>query len=204
MEGPFFEFCLSHGKDVMAVLKANNRALLEDAKGLFDQITPEVKRKDKRTIRYWDADGFTSSENISVPLRVLHTEETHTQRKRIAGQWKTQTETSSWYWATTLTTKRCPASILCKAGHHRWDIENDNFNTLGRDWAMNHCFKHDPAAIINFILTLFIAFVLLQSFYYRNIKGQMRRIFNTLISITSELHAALASGCVRIPYLTPP
>ena len=157
LEWPFFEFCLKHGKDVVAVLKGNNPALLEDARGVFDQITPRVKQEDKRTIRFWDAEGFTSSESIAVPLRVLHTEETETKRERVGGKWITKTQTSSWYWATTLDQKRCPAGVLHKAGHHRWDIENGTFNTLSRDWALNHCFKHDPSAIVIFILTLFIA-----------------------------------------------
>ena len=59
------------------------------------------------------------------------------------------------------------------------------------DWALNHCFKHDPTAIVNFVLTPFIAFVLVQSFYYRNLKPQMRGLFGTLISITDELYASL-------------
>ena len=194
LEGPFFTYCLNHGKDVVAVLKGNNPALLEDARGLFDPMTPLVKRYDKRILRVWDAGGFTSSENISVPLRVLHTEETESRRQRLADQWGTTTHTSSWYWATTLSKTRCPMAVLHKAGHDRWDIENKDFNTLGRDWALNHCFKHDPVAIVNFILTLFIAFVLLQSFFRRNLKPQCRRIFSTLIRIGDELHGELTAA----------
>ena len=204
LEGPFFRYCLNHGKDVLAVLKGNNPALLEDARAVFDEMTPQVKHRDKGTIRFWDSEGFTSSENISAPLRVLHTEETEAKRKRIGGQWVTTTETSSWYWATTLPKTRCPTSVLWKAGHHRWDIENGNFNTLRRDWALNHCFKHDPVAIVNFILTLFIAFVLLQSFYHRNLKPQLRYIFNTLIRIADELHADLTRGNLHAPWRPPP
>lgn len=201
LEGPLFGFCLKHGKDVVAVLKNNNPALLEDARAVFEHITPVVKDRHSATVRFWDAEGFTASENIAVPLRVLHTEETKTKRQRIAGQWQTATETSCWYWATTLPKARCPTGVLWKAAHHRWDIENDNFNTLSRDWGLNHCFKHDPVAIVNFILTLFIAFVLIQAFYHRNLKPQLRFIFNTLIGIADQLHAALAAGTLSVPWL---
>jgi len=35
LQSPFLNFCLQRGKHVIAVLKANNSSLLEDAKGLF-------------------------------------------------------------------------------------------------------------------------------------------------------------------------
>lgn len=66
--------------------------------------------------------------------------------------------------------------LLWRAAHSRWDIENDDFNALGMHWALNHCSKHDPQAILNFVLTLFVVFVLLQSFYRRNLKPA-RRVF---------------------------
>jgi hypothetical protein len=194
LEGPFFKFCLDHNKDVLAVLKNNNPALLEDAKAIFSEVKPVVRHKDKRSIRLWDCEGFGACENFPVPLRIIHTRETETPRSRIAGRWENFEDTSCWYWATTLSKSRCPSFVARQAGHHRWDIENDLFNTLVNQFSLNHCFKHDPVAILNFILTLFIAFVLIQSFYQRNLKPQLRRIFNTLISLADELHASLAAA----------
>lgn len=199
LEGPLFDFCRDHGKDVVAVLKENNPALLADARAIFAMQTPVVVHEGRRTIQVWDTEGFRSSETIAVPLRVLHTEETETKRERIAGQWVTTTKTSRWFWATTLSQRRCPSTVLRQAGHGRWDIENDNFNTLRRDGALNHCFKHDAVAIVNFLLTLFIAFVLVQAFYFRNLKAPVRRIFSTLIAITDELHAELAAAKTHPP-----
>lgn len=132
-----------------------------------------------------------NADTINVPLRILHTKETYHKRQRIAGEWIEKDQEQSWWWATTIPEKQLSTPHLWKAGHQRWDIENCNFNTLGRDWALNHCFRHDPIAIVNFVLTLFIAFVLVQSFYYRNLKQSMRGLFRTLISITEELYAGL-------------
>jgi hypothetical protein len=81
------------------------------------------------------------------------------------------------------------------------DIENKNFNSLGRHWALNHCFKHEPTAIVNFILTLFIAFVLVQSFYRRNLKPQVRALFGTLVAIADELYVSLCVGRARTALL---
>jgi hypothetical protein len=190
MEGPFFNFCIDRGKHIIAVLKGNNKSLLEDAQGLFSDSEPEIWNKEHCSIKYWHAEGF-QTETIDVPLRILHTEETHHKRQRIAGEWIEKEQTQSWWWATTIPEKQLSTPYLWQAGHRRWDIENCNFNTLGRDWALNHCFKHNPTAIVNFVLTLFIAFVLTQSFYYRNLKAPMRILFGTLISITEELYAGL-------------
>ena len=61
---------------------------------------------------------------------------------------------------------------------------------LYNNYLGNSPFKHDPTAIVNFILTLFIAFVLLQSFYLRNLKPQ-RRIHLTLMGLSDELHVSV-------------
>jgi hypothetical protein len=53
---------------------------------------------------------------------------------------------------------------------------------------------------VNFILTLFIAFVLLQSFYLRNLKPP-RRIHLTLIGLASELHLGLTFMKTHAPWL---
>ena len=191
MEGPFFNFCLERNKHIIAVLKGNNKSLLDDAKGLFSGIKPEIWNRDKCTIHHWHAEGF-QNDSIDAPLRILHTEETHYKRQRIGGEWIEKDQEQSWWWATTIPQKQLSTLHLWQAGHQRWDIENCNFNTLGRDWALNHCFRHDTTAIVNFVLTLFIAFVLVQSFYYRNLKQSMRDLFRTLISITEELYVSLS------------
>ena len=84
-------------------------------------------------------------------------------------------ETKSWYWATTLSPGQLSTRRLYAPAHNRWDIENDCFNTLSAHWGLDHCYKHDPAAIVNFTLTLFIVFVLLQCFWLRNLKLPRRR-----------------------------
>jgi len=203
MESPFFNFCLERGKDIIAVLKGNYRSLLEDAEGLFSDMEPKIWQIDRRTIKYWEAEGFNSAEAIKVPLRVLHTEENHLKRQRIAGQWAEIEETQSWWWATTISSKVLSTRQLWQAGHKRWDIENKNFNTLVNDWPLNHCFKHDPTAILNFVLTLFIAFILIQSFYHRNLKAALRGQFTTLISMAEELHGSLTKGDLRAPWREP-
>jgi hypothetical protein len=85
-------------------------------------------------------------------------------------------------------------------GHSRWEIENNLFHTLATYWYLDHCFRHEPTAILNFILTLFIAFVLVQSFYLGNLKPQ-RRADLALISVAAELSFGLTTMDAPAPWL---
>jgi len=90
--------------------------------------------------------------------------------------------------------------LFWKVGHSRWEIENDLFHTLSTYWALDHCFHHEPTAIVNFILTLFIAFVLLQSFYRGNLKPQRRKLLS-LIALARELHLGVVILETPAPWL---
>ncbi len=211
-EAPFINFCREHHKHLIMVVKGDHRLLLQDAQGLFSQRAADDQwTEGRRTVQYWDDEGFTSAEGVTEPLRVLHTEETEQRRERIAGPWKNTAQTSSWYWATTFSPRQLPARSFWRAGHWRWDIENGCFNTTSTHWGLDHVFKHEPTAIVNFVLTLFLAFVLLQCFWRRNLKPPFRDRF-TLIGLAAELYAALAGsqrrpGCwpanARGPQLAP-
>lgn len=192
MEGPFVNFCISRGKDVVIVLKNNYPSLIKDAQGLFDQVEPELWHIDGKEIQVWDADGFRT-DTIDVPLRVLHVVETYYEQVEKDGRTITRKVTKSWWWATTISSERLTTKNLWKLGHSRWQIENNIFNTLSRHWALNHCYKHDPVAMINFILMLFIAFTLAQCFYKRNLKPKMRKIINSLIALSNQFYAGLGA-----------
>ena len=197
---PFFNLCLGLGKEVITVLKDEDRVLFEDALGVFSLTAPQVWEEPNQKIRTWDAEGFTTAEGIQVPLRVLRTEELITRRHRDAEGWTQKKETHHWEWVTTLPAARLSTRLLWQIGHGRWEIENDLFHTLATYWSLDHCFRHEPTAILNFILTLFIAFVLLQSFYVGNLKPQ-RRAHLTLISVALELAFGLAAMDGTAPWL---
>jgi hypothetical protein len=197
LDAPFINFCRKHGKHAIVTIRGDHRLLLQDARGLFQQQTPGQWDEGNCRVQFWDVEGFTSCEGVEDPLRVLHTAETTRRRQRIARQWQETEETKSWYWATTLSQRQLPTRRLWRAGHGRWDIENDCFNTLCTHWGLDHCYKHDPTAVTNFTLTLFIVFVLLQCFWLRNLKPQ-RRLQLTLIALARELDRTLG-GC-RAPW----
>ena len=205
LEGPFFNLCLDHGKHVLAVLKENNPALLAEARALLqgppDWSGSQKDRRNQRQVRLWDQEGF-ASESIRDPLRMLRSEEHWTQRKRIAGQWVVEEKQSEWFWATTIPQEMIPARQLRQVGHERWSIENRVFNALG-DWGLDHCFHHDPVAIENFLLILFIAHALLSCFARRNLKGALATL--TLHDVARRLLIGLGALSLhwRAPWLPP-
>jgi hypothetical protein len=199
-EAPFLNFCIDPGKHIITVLKGERRVLFQDAQGLFSQMKPQTWKEPGQVIRAWDAEGFTSAEGVKVPLRVLHTEEIITRRHRQGHRWIEKTETHSWWWITTLPTSQMSTRLFWKIAHCRWEIENDLFHTLATYWSLDHCFHHEPTAIVNFILTLFIAFVLLQSFYRGNLKPQCRA-YLTLIGLARELYLGIATLETPAPWL---
>ncbi|HWT79220.1 MAG TPA: transposase [Candidatus Methylomirabilis sp.] len=193
-DAPFINFCLDHHKHALVVVKGDQRLLLQDAQGLFAQQPAQTWQDRQRTVQYWDAEGFTTCEGVKQPLRVVHTVEAVRRRERVARQWQEKEETSSWYWATTLSKRQLSTRRVWQAGHGRWDAENDCFNTLSMHWGLDHCFKHDPVAIVNFVLTLFLAYVLLQCFWQRNVKAPLRKKIGTLLGLAEELRRSLGAG----------
>jgi len=191
LEGPLFNLCLKHHKHILAVLKDNNPALLADAKGLMRGEPGLIHQEDKRLVRYWDEEGFTT-DSIQTPFRVLRAEETETKRERIADEWVEKVQTSTWFWATTIPQSLIPSRQLRYVGHDRWKIENRIFNALGEHWGLDHCFRHDPVAIPNFILILFIAHTLVQCFYRLNMKQPLRGRFS-LIAVARQILLGVAT-----------
>lgn len=191
LESRLFNQCLAHGKHVLAVLKANNPSLLEDAISLMRGPPHSVSQEGARLTRYWDEEGFTHG-SIERPLRVLRTEEVVSHRTRSADGWVRKEQPSTWMWATTISRSQISSALLCRIGHQRWQIENRTFNALSRDWGLDHSFRHHPLAMVNFILALFIAHTLLQCFYRLNMKEELRRCY-TAIAVAAQLqHGAEA------------
>ena len=160
----------------------------------IDMVKPELwKTKPGQSVRVWNADGFTSCEGVKVPMRVLRTEETTRKKVHDGLNWAEKTDINTFSWITDLPTSLIPSRLLWDIGHHRWDIEDDLFNVLVNHWAMDHSFHHHPVAIVNFLLIPFTAFVLVESFFKRNLKPQMRFKF-TLIALRDVIHAEIVSG----------
>ena len=182
----------AQGQHAVIVLKNNQPSLLRDAQGLFAFQPPSLSYTANAVrVHLWDAEGFTSLEGCHCPLRVVRCIETRTLRQRIAGQWTEKTEQTEWYWVTTLPQSEMSGPDIRRIGHARWQIENRGFNDLSTHWALDHCFKHHPQAIVAFLLTLAMAHLLMSSFFHFNLKECRRRTLTTLALARTLYHDLL-------------
>jgi hypothetical protein len=185
LEAPFFNLCRQHGKHVLAVLKENNPALLAEARALLQGPPDWSGEQDGRAVQLWDQEEF-KSDSIAQPLRIVRSRETGQRRRRIGKEWVLEAIDVEWFWATTIPQELIPARQLRQIGHERWSIENRIFNALGRHWSLNHCYRHEPEAIENFLLILFIAQTFVACFARRNLKPP-RRAYATLLDVARQI-----------------
>ncbi len=172
LEAPILKLILDTGRAAIVTLKQENRDLYQNVQGLFRSTPPhEVAREGGERLQYWDFSGLDSWEGLEgETVRVVRTIRTRRVRHRVKREWVVQEEIQDWTWAVFGLGPEVTALAIHRLGRGRWDIENCAFNEEDREFGLDHCFKHDPTAILNFILTLFVATVLTELFFTRNVK----------------------------------
>jgi len=193
-----YNFLLDHGKDVLTVLKNENRNLFADARALFEPLSPQRFTEGSTTREVWDLQGFTSWPQVRRPVRVVRSRETTTTRRQLDGQRHDQEV--DWVWVTTLSANRASTPAVVALGHARWGIENQGFNETTNRWAADHVYKHDPTAILIFCLMTMLAYNLFYAFYHRNLQPAYRSQYDAqhvARCLLSELYQGLA--CNRAP-----
>jgi len=171
----FYCFCQEHGKDVLTVLKNEQRDLLQDARRLFEDSAPRTLSD---TCEAWDLSGFTTWPQVGRAVRVVRTRETQ-QVRRQRGR-ATETLRTEWFWVTTLSAPRACTAAAVRLGHARWEIENQGFNELVTRWEANHLYRHHPNALLIFWLLAMLAFNLFFAFARRHLQLQRRDNYTTL------------------------
>lgn len=189
----FFNHVRSLGKHALAVLKDENRDLMKDARGLWEQTTPAVRDLDGVHYQLWDQQGFTTWPQCQHPVRVVRSLET-TQVKRQLDR-KREEQTVEWAWVSTLPASSASTMTMVKTGHSRWSIENQSFNEMVTRWHGNHVYKHDGQAMLVCWLLLSVAVNLFTAFYQRNLKPAVRRLYDTL-AIARQM---LSELCLSLP-----
>lgn len=175
-----------HDKHLIAVLKNENRDLLQDAHALFARQTP-IDFDDEKTRRQcWDLEGFGSWPQCGEKVRVVRSKEQTTVLRQIGkpvppgqkapGKKQREPEVleSEWFWVTSLPQFLAGTKSVVRAGHRRWHIENYAFNELCNEWHGGHACRYHGHALIACTLLLFIAYNLYHAFVECNLKPQAR------------------------------
>lgn len=195
-----FNYLYSHGKDILAVLKDNHPALLEDARALFACQPAVAGHYRGRECRYWDICGFTTWPQVAAPIRIVRSLETWSVRRQRDGQ--VEAQHADWFWVTTLTPTRAPTAAVVQLGHGRWAIENEGFNELVNRWHADHVYRHKPTALLVFTLLAMLCLNVFLMFYRRDLKPAARQAASMLHIarlITAELFSGMSAGPARTP-----
>lgn len=190
-----YNFLLDHGKDVLTVLKNENRNLLTDARALFELQSPQRFTEGSTAREVWDLQGFTTWPQVQQPVRVVRSRETTTSSRQLDSQ--LQEKEADWLWVTTLSVNRASTPAVVALGHARWSIENQGFNETTNRWAADHVYKHHPTAILVFLLMTMLAFNLFYAFYGRNLQLAYRSRHDAqhvARCLASELYQGLAES----------
>jgi hypothetical protein len=185
----FFQWALDHGKQALAVLKNDQRDLLQDAGRLFQDQPPTTVRDANLLRECWDLEGFTTWPQVQGPIRVVHSRETRSVRRQLDGQ--IHEEVSDWYWVTTLPARTVSTGAVVHMGHHRWDIENQGFNELVNQYHADHVYRHDPTALQVFWLLTQLCLNVFVAFFRRNLKPAVR----TAVSMLHVARLVLSGLC---------
>jgi hypothetical protein len=167
-----YAVALRRGKDVVTVLKNEDRDLVKDARALFAALTPQPLSDESRA---WDVAGLQSWPQAGRPVRVVRT-----QQSRRLPPCPAQRPDSEWLWVTTLSPQRACTRAVTELGHARWDIENQGFNEFANRWVADHVYRHQPNALLSFWLLGMLAFNLFFAFARRNLRPVCRRRFTDL------------------------
>jgi len=195
-----FNYVWTHGKDVLAVLKDNHPALLEDARSLFQTIPPVWGGHGSRICQWWDLAGFTTWPQVRAPIRIVRSVETWTVRRQL--DQRVDEQHTEWFWVTTLAPTRAPTGAVVKLGHARWTIENAGFNELVTRWHADHVYRHEPTALLVFTLLALLCLNVFLAFYRRDLKPAARQAASRLHVarlVTAELYHARPAGTPRAP-----
>lgn len=189
----FYAAALDHGKDVLSVLKNEDRDLVKDARALFATLSPQVLSDDCRAR---DVAGLESWPQAGRAVRVVQTLEARIPRS------PAERAESEWLWVTTLSPHRACTRAIVALGHARWDIENQGFNEFAHRWLADHVYRHHPNALLTFWLLGMLAFNVFFAFARRNLQPECRRRFSHLHlarCLAQEIYAGLPLPDPRAP-----
>jgi hypothetical protein len=191
--GDWFNFVKALGKEPIAVLKDEQRDLLQDARSLWPQIRPTISCTDRVRRQCWDLAGFTTWPQCQHPVRVVRSLEKRSVRRQLDA--RVQIEESEWVWVTTLKRPMASTAAVVQMGHGRWTIENQGFNELANHWHADHVYRHDGQTMAVLWLLTLVAMNLFSAFWRRNLKPVVRHRCSALHiarQILAELYAGIA------------
>ena len=161
---PFVRAVRRMGWGVISVLKQERFTAYQETTTLAAAQKPVPLQWEDRQIALREIPHLSLSEDRPEPIRVVVSDETWIETKRVAGKTVRIARQSHWRWIATPELDPYPSQVVWRAGHQRWGIENHAFNELTKYYHLTHCPHHHPVAIPAWLLILLLAFNLFEVF----------------------------------------
>jgi len=167
VQGPFLKAVEKLGWAWVVVLKQERMEVLKEARALSAGQEPALKFEDQtreRQVKLWEIKDLDFSESYERKVRVVHSEESWIENKVVGGKKISQPQTSHWWWMVSEGLQGYPCKVVYEAGHRRWGIENKAFNELTQFYHLEHCYHHEPVAMLAQMLIVMMGFVLFSAY----------------------------------------
>lgn len=169
VQGPFLKALDKLGWAWIVVLKQERMEVFQEARALSAGQEPTEEFYDevrKRNVQLWEVKdlSFSQSYGYDRQVSVVHSLEQWTQTQVIGGKKVSQSQSSDWWWMASEKLCGYPVRMKYEGGHRRWGIENKAFNELTQFYHLEHCYHHEPVAMLAQMLILMLGFVLFSTY----------------------------------------
>jgi hypothetical protein len=195
VQGPFLKALDKLGWVWVVVLKQERMEVLQEARALSAAKAPTEQFYDQareRDVKLWEIKDlhFSKSYGYKRTVSVVHSQEQWTETKVVGGKKVSQPQTSHWWWMASEKLQGYPNQVVYEGGHRRWGIENKAFNELTQFYHLEHCYHHEPVAMLAQMLILMLGFVLFSAYALLH-SQQVRSGLMCLKELAHDLDLAL-------------
>jgi len=167
VQGPFLQVVEKLGWEWIVVLKQERMEVFQEARALSAAQKPALEFYDEmrdRQVQLWEVNDLDFSESYGAKVRVVHSQEQWVQQRVVGGKKTPQPQSSDWWWMVSEGLRGYPVGVVYAGGHRRWGIENKAFNELTQFYHLEHCYHHEPVAMLAQMLILLLGFVLFSAY----------------------------------------
>jgi hypothetical protein len=195
VQGPFLKGVEKLGWDWVVVLKQERMEVFQEAQKLSRGQKPTRQFHDPerdRDVQLWEVKdlSFSKAYGYGRAVWVVHSQEKWIEHKVIGGKKTSRPRSSDWWWMASSKLQAYAADLVYHAGHRRWGIENKAFNELTQHYHLEHCYHHEPTAMLAQMLILMLGFVLFNA--YAVLHSQQIRLGQiTMKALAHDLDLAL-------------
>ncbi len=162
---------------------------LSAKRGPTQEFYDQVRQRQVKLWAVWDL-HFSKAYGYGRQVGVVHSQEQWTETRGVGAKKTSQRVTSDWWWMTSERLRGYVARLIYEGGHRRWGIENKGFNELTQFYHLEHCYHHEPAAMLAQMLILMLGFVLFSA--YAMLHSQQIRLGQvSLKELAQDLNLAL-------------